>query len=414
LKILLVTARYPWPARRGDQLRTAQLLELLAPEHQLTLLAPAAAAGQSPAPPLPPGTELVTYRTAGGWDRARRLLGVLRALWRGLPLQSGLFFSPDLSRQLRRLAPAADLAVLQLVRLAVHRKDLGPTPLVLDLVDDLALNFARRSAVDRRWLRPALAAEARLLGRAQRRLAGQAAGVLLVSERDRRELVSGLPASLAERISTVRLAVEAGPLAPAPAPGLAPSLGDRLVFTGNLGYFVNVDAICWWLREVWPAVAASRPGLRLLVAGDRPARAVQRAVARAAAPGWKRRPRPEEAAVALVESATDLRAVLAGATAALAPMRCGSGVPIKVLEAWSAGVPVIASPWAAAGTTGVPGEDLLIAQSAGDWVAAIGKLLDDPATGRRLAHGGRQRLAADYSRRQVKQQLLAAIAAASR
>jgi glycosyltransferase involved in cell wall biosynthesis len=405
LDILLVTARYPWPPRRGDQLRTCQMLELLAPEHRVTLLTPAPPAGQppqAPAPPLPPGASMVTYGTAG-----RAAGGLARAAVRGLPLQSGLFFSADLRRQLGVLAPRADLAVLQLVRLAAHRDDLGGTPVLVDLIDDLALNFSRRAAVDSWWLRPALALEGRLLARAQHRLTRAAAGVLLVCERDRREVTAGLPSALAGRVRIVGLAVEPGSTAE-PAAGAAGFAGPpRLVFTGNLGYFVNSDAISWWLREVWPSVAARRPDLELVVAGDRPGPRLQRLLAEAQLPA------AGAGAVTVVESPSDLPRVLAGAAAALAPMRCGSGVPVKILDAWSQGVPVVASPWAAAGTAGVPGEDLLVASSPRQWAEALDRLLQDPTAWRRLAVNGRRRLLADYSRQHVKRQLLAAVEAAA-
>jgi polysaccharide biosynthesis protein PslH len=420
------------------------MLELLAPEHSVTLLTPEAPAGEQPPPA---GTAVETYRAgagAGGLIRAGGGLrgaasglsgaasgflgaanGLARAATRGLPLQSGWFYSADLRRQLRRLAPRADLVVLQLVRLAAHRADLGATPVLVDLIDDLALNFARRAAVDRWWLRPALALEARLLARAQRRLVRQAAVVLLVSCRDRRELTRGLPAALADRVRTVALAVEptAGALEPA-AGAAAPAEPPALVFTGNLGYFVNADAISWWLREVWPAVAARCPGLKLVVAGDRPPARLRRLVTAAeatAAAAWATWVAgAAEAAgaagaageVTLVESPPDLRRLLAGATVALAPMRCGSGVPVKILEAWSQGVPVVASPWAAAGTTGVPGEDLLVANSPRQWAEVLSGLLQNPSARRRLAANGRRRLQTDCSRQAVKAQLLAAVAAA--
>ena len=38
MKILLVTSRYPWPPRRGDQMRALQMLDFLSVEHELTLL----------------------------------------------------------------------------------------------------------------------------------------------------------------------------------------------------------------------------------------------------------------------------------------------------------------------------------------------------------------------------------------
>jgi glycosyltransferase involved in cell wall biosynthesis len=91
-------------------------------------------------------------------------------------------------------------------------------------------------------------------------------------------------------------------------------------------------------------------------------------------------------------------------------MRCGSGVPIKVLEAWSVGVPVVATPWAVAGTSGRQGEDFrLVGTHPIEWVHAIEELLNDPVARQRLAESGRRRLESDYSREAVRQQILAVV-----
>lgn len=231
--------------------------------------------------------------------------------------------------------------------------------------------------------------EARLLAVAERRLAERAKRVLVVCERDRQALIERLPPDRAAKISMVPLAVEADP--PRDGGGGEPIL----VMTGNLGYFPNVDAVTWWLREVWPDLKRAQPDVRLVVAGARPTRAVRQAV--------------KKAGVQLLEAPEDLRSVLSQATLALAPLRCGSGVPIKILEAWAVGVPVLVS-WAAAGTSGRLGEDFVQAgPDPAEWVAAIGRLLADPAAGRRLAENGRRRLAADYSREVVRERLLGII-----
>ncbi len=390
MKILLATSRYPWPPRRGDQLRAVQMLEALSGEHELTLLAPEPAAGQ-PSPPADAPCRVELYRPR----RAALFAGLARTVIRRLPFQSALFYQPDLGRRLRELAPRHDLGVLQLVRLAHHAEDFGGTPIVADLIDSLALNFARRAEVDRPWLAPILGAEARRLAAAERRLAERSLRLLVVCERDRQAIAGRLPPALAARTAVVPIAVEEVGERAAPAEtGGAPVLA----ITGNLGYFVNADAVGWWLRDVWPRLRAARPEVRLVIAGDRPS------------PGLRRR--AEAAGATLLESPPDLRAVLAEATLALAPMRCGSGVPIKVLEAWSVGVPVVASPWAAAGTSGVPGEDLALAgPDPAHWVAAVTALLDDPAARARLAANGRRRLTADYSREVVRKRWLDAVRA---
>ena len=77
---------------------------------------------------------------------------------------------------------------------------------------------------------------------------------------------------------------------------------------------------------------------------------------------------------------------------------------------WAVGVPVVATPWAVAGTSGRQGEDFrLVGTHPIEWVHAIEELLDDPIARQRLAENGRRRLASDYSRETVREQLLGVI-----
>lgn len=376
-------------------MRAVQMLDFLAAEHEVTLLTPAPKSGQLP-PPADAPYRVELYRPERG---LASIYGMGRVVARNLPLQSGLFYQRDLGRKLRELAPRHDLGILQLVRLAVHLEDFGSTPLLVDLIDSLSLNFSLRAAVDRVWLRPLLKVEARLLALGERRLAERAAGVIVVCERDRQALVNRLTPELAAKVSVVRLAVRERKVEPPEEREKLWREGDKgpvLVMTGNLGYFVNVDAVTWWLREVWPSLRRARPDIRVVVAGERPAASIRREI--------------QKAGVTLIESPRDMRSIIAQATLSLAPMRCGSGVPIKVLEAWSVGVPVVATPWAVAGTSGRQGEDFrLVGTHPIEWVHAIEELLSDPIARQRLAENGRRRLEADYSREAVRNQILAVV-----
>ncbi len=395
MRILLVVSRWPWPPRRGDQLRALQVCRLLAEQHRVTLLAPEDGDADAAAAPAGLPFRVETYATGP----LAAVGGVARAAAAGRPLQSGLFHHPGLAARLRELAPAADLAVLQLVRLVAHAGDLGDTPFVVDLVDSLALNLERRARYDFPWHRPLLALEARRLLAAETALVRRAAGGWLVCDRDRAWLASRLPPAAAARLRVVPMQViqpgaangEGDP--PAPRDPAAP----RLALTGNLGYFPTADAVSWWVREVWPGLRQARPELRLTLAGERPAPAVRRA---ARQPG-----------VELVASPPSLAPVLAAAAVAVAPLRAGSGVPLKVLEAWAAGVPVVASAWAAAGAAARPGFELLVAETPEEWRQAVLRLLDDPGLAGRLAAGGRARLAAGHSADAVRRALYTALPA---
>lgn len=389
MKILLVAGRPPWPPRRGDQLRASQTLEALRGEHEVTLLAPAA----PDEPPLA-GVRREAYRRG-----ATTWLAAAARLLRGWPVQALPFHQRDLARQLRRLAPRHDLVVLQLVRLAPHLRDTCGRPVMADLVDCLSLNVTTRAAVSPAWLRPALRVEARRVAAAERAMVAASRRALVVCERDRSALGEGAP-EVAAKVYVLAVAIRGASDAAAQPGGARASQGTppTVAITGNLGYFPNRDAVTWWLDEVWPALRRIEPALRLVVAGDRPPRSMRRRVRRAGGE--------------LIAKPPDLVAVLAGATVAAAPLRCGSGVPLKVLDAWSVGVPVVASRFAAEGAGARDEHDALVAESPEEWIAAMRRLLFDPALRARLAEAGRER-AESLTLERMRAELLRLVALAA-
>ncbi|MEO7794359.1 MAG: glycosyltransferase, partial [Thermoanaerobaculia bacterium] len=309
MKILLVSTAWPWPTRKGYQVRLLQVASALARWHEVTLLVPEAQPG---APSHPSGLAIETYRRS----RAASPAGVGAAFLGRRALQSGLFTSADLRRRLRELAPRFDRVVLQLVRFAGVTEELGGTPWVVDLVDSLSLNLQRRAALDRVWLRPLLLFEARRLAHDEHRMIAASSAALLVSERDRLHLSATLPPELAAKLAVVPLALPEAPTGLAPRAVRAAGEAE-LAITGNLGYFPTVRGVRWFLDQVWPEVARKYPRARLLVAGARPPRALAR---RVRALGGR-----------VVANPADLAALLADSDVALAPLLAGSGTPIKLL-----------------------------------------------------------------------------------
>ena len=386
MRILVVAGRHPFPPRRGDELRAIQCATALASRHQVTLLVPESPFSGTIPIDLPFRVE--TFR------RRRTLLpaAMLGALANGLPNKNAFFAFPALAPRLEELRSTVDLVVLQLVRLASVLPALDGPPLIVDFVDSLSLNFPSRARRDRPWLRPLFELEAARVAQSEAKLLDRARVALLVSDRDRQDLERRVDPSQHGRLRTVPIAVAPGAADrrsgdPWPADARAPERrAETLVFSGNFGYFVNRDALRWFLARVWPRLRRERPGLRLLAAGSRAPAALRREIARVGAE--------------LLDDPPDLRAVLAGATIAVAPRQCGRGMPIKVLEAWSAGTPVVASSWGAAG---VDGEGALeVADDPDQWVATIVRLLDTPERRTALAAAARARLSRRYSPEAVR------------
>ncbi|HKI85634.1 MAG TPA: glycosyltransferase family 4 protein [Thermoanaerobaculia bacterium] len=378
MKIALVANRWPWPPRRGDQLRASQLAGFLDHEYELTVLAPLPPRGEAPWAG-PTSAELVPFEI-GVWDR---VYGLANAALTGKPLESGLLRSRRLLDLIEMVNP--DLVILQLARLApwITRR-LEGVPLIVDFVDSLSLNFERRARLDKGWKRPLLKLEAKRLARAERDLVAASAASVVVAARDRDFIARALDRKLASRLAVIPLAIDLSNIAPSDRQAGA---GVNFVVTGSLGYYPTAEGLRWWLRDVWPPVRRALPEARLTIAGSRAGRGLSALIARAGAE--------------LVADPESLDGILGTATASLVPLRAGSGSPIKVLEAWRAGAPVVSTTWGAAGVEGRRGEDLLIADEPGAWVEALVALSQDRGLRERLARGGLERLQRDYAAQTV-------------
>ena len=137
-----------------------------------------------------------------------------------------------------------------------------------------------------------------------------------------------------------------------------------LVFTGAMDYWPNIDAVQWFAAEVFPALLAKMPSLRFVIVGARPAAAVT-ALA-------------QQAGVIVTGTVPDVRPYIHHAEIAVAPLRIARGIQNKVLEAMAMARPVIVSPQALEGIEAQPGTDLVLADGAEAFIAAITALLATP------------------------------------
>jgi len=364
VKVLFLVTRFPAPPWRGDQTRAYHHLRLLAARHEITCVAlvarrpPPEACAEIEA--MGVRVEVVRLGLGGAAASVARVLGGDRR-----PLQVLLYAARGARARVAALMAGTDVVHAQLVRTLAYLPAARPPAAVVDLIDALSANFAGRAASERGPLGPVVAWEAARLRRCEAELVRSGIPCLVVSERERAALGGGVS------IRVVPNGVE---------PGAFRYVEDgrpaaRLVFGGNLGYFPNVDAASWLVGDIFPRVRTAIPGAELRLVGARPARAVR---ALATAPG-----------VSLAASVPAMAPELAAATVAIVPLRAGSGLQNKVLEAMAVGTPVVATPRAVAGLDVRSGEHVLLAEDAPALARAVVDLLRDPARARRLAHAAR-------------------------
>ena len=154
-----------------------------------------------------------------------------------------------------------------------------------------------------------------------------------------------------------------------------------IVFSGNLEYHPNVEAVRWFRAEIWPRVRerAARersPNVEWRLIGRNP-----EAVAR-----WTSGDNRIRAIGPVEDAVTEI----ARAKVAVVPLLSGSGTRFKILEAWAAGRAVVSTALGAAGLGAVDGKHLLVRDDPGGFASAIADLLDDDARRKALGAAGRE------------------------
>jgi polysaccharide biosynthesis protein PslH len=149
---------------------------------------------------------------------------------------------------------------------------------------------------------------------------------------------------------------------------------DAIVFSGNLEYHPNVEAVRWFRTRIWPQVREHAPGMDWRLLGSHP-----EAVARFTG---------GDPRIRVIGPVEDAVANLAEAKVCLAPLLSGSGTRFKILEAWAAGRAVVATTLGAEGLGARHGEHLLLADNPEDFAGAILRLWNDPPLRARLGDAG--------------------------
>jgi glycosyltransferase involved in cell wall biosynthesis len=189
-------------------------------------------------------------------------------------------------------------------------------------------------------------------------------------------------AALATEIApNANLAVYPNALPETPAP-LIPEQ-PVVVFSGNFEYHPNIDAVDFLMSSIWPEVHRQCPDLRLRLVGrgDRFIRHLLPSGFNVEVTGPVENTLPEIAAARIV----------------IAPLRTGSGTRIKILEAWAAARPVVATSLAAEGLECLGDRDVIIANGGKDFGTAIAALNADPGRRVSISVNGRRLFEQNYT-----------------
>lgn len=374
--MLFLSSRFPYPPYKGDQLKVYQLLRYFSREHTITL---------------------VTFVES---EREIRLIDKLRPycaeifpvvhrpltaffkcianLPSNRPFQLAYFDSDSMRRTLDRVLSNQrfDAIYVHLIRMADYVKDLKGARKILAIEDPLSLHYERALPYLGMLSRLFYRIEGRRVSEYEQKIGLHFHHSLVVSPSDKE--------TLEERFGYRNLVISPhGVDLEFFSPQYTPNDGPpSIVFSGNMGYYPNIDAALYFWSEILPRIWKSFPETRFIIVGTNPSASVRRL--------------EEDPRVTVTGFVKDIRPTFRSATVSVCPLRIGAGIQNKILEALAMGVPVVATPLANTGVRLNSEGEVLLGQDADDFARQTIRVIADPELRRHLSENGRKAVEKRY------------------
>jgi polysaccharide biosynthesis protein PslH len=370
--VLYLCQKNPWTLSGGALIRNAWIIRTLAQRYAVDLVT-------ADDERFPPGTFAALCRSIRQFPRA---MGRVAQISRGLSaLRPGaaLLTSGTVTRDCRDYVRR----VLETKTYAAVMFDLQMLDALPDRLENLIYHahnceyrlFRRRAGIEPVWLRSLLMFDAERLKRLERSVIERAGLIVACSEADVADLNDLNPSAAAKAIVAPN-GVDVASYADVRA---TPSQDATVLITGSFDWRPNLLGAQWFLERVMPELERLAGTKRVCV---RVAGRMQSHVRTGLA---------QRRNVVAIANPAAMQSELALATVVAVPVLASSGTRLRLLEAWAAGRPVVATTPGAFGLRYTEGRDLLVEDNPQCFARALWRLLSEPETRARLGAAGLER-----------------------
>lgn len=381
MKILFVTTRLPYPIDKGDKLRAFYQSKYLSKSNEIYLFAiDEEYKSESEINVL---KEFIKKIKVVRINKLRILLNLFSKLFSKLPFQVAYYYNSTIHKKLLSFVKEVEPDVLyfQLVRSAELANNLYSIPKVIDFVDALSKGIERRMEKSNFLMNMILSIELFRLKKYEKKILDSFDKYLIISSEDR----NFLPIENKEDIVVIPNGVDFNFYHPIDSEKLY-----DIFFSGNLNYPPNIDASVYLVKAILPLVVKELPNVKVLIGGANPGKKVQSLQSKNVdVRGW----------------VNDIRDYYKISKVFIAPMRMGTGLQNKILQAMAMKIPCVVSSLAAKGLSNNSQDFILIADTPKEFKENILKLLNDKQYYDTIAEKSYEYVKANYDWSKISLQL---------
>lgn len=376
MNILYLSTENPYPPDHGHHLRTYNVLRHLAEQHKVFFLgfwqSEDELKHKAHLETLCARVDLLPI--SGRAQKVNYGFGLLANLFSAWPFTVQRYFRREAVQRIRQIMQEnhIDLVHFDLMHLAPYLECSSGTPSVLVNHNVESLRLERLAQVQKNFAaRVYLNLQQRKMRRFELERCRRFTQLITVSETDAEILQKTCKI---ENIVEIPNGVDADFFDIAddkPEP-------DSLVWTGGMGSPYNRDAVDYFLEDIFPKIFVQCPQIKVTIVGDTPSPTLQQY--------QKRHPQN----IFIAGYVDDVRPYMQRASIFIAPMRCGSGTKVKVINAMAMGKAIVSSSVGAEGLKVEPGKDLIITDAPQEFADRVLQLLKEPVRRREMGENARR------------------------
>lgn len=385
MRLLFIANRFPYPPFRGDKLKIYNLVKQLSKIHEIDLITfVEQQSDYQYLDELKPFFKNIVLQDLPKW---KSVLNVLLGFFNAKPLQVNYFKSTGFSKKVKQLIDENnyDAIHVQHLRMAQYAINISHPNVILDLPDAFSLYWERRKTVKRNFFVKILDnIESKKVMKYEALVLSKFKKSLVCSIEDSEFLVKKHGV---KNIDILPNGVDISVFKPS---NHDYSHNNQLLFTGNMDYAPNVDAVIYFVSDVLPIIQEKRK-VKFIIAGQRPIEKVKIL--------------DNGETIFVTGFIQDLTSVYNDASVVVAPLRFGAGTQNKVLEAMAMGIPVVCSNIGFQGLGIENGQGAFMKTNAAEFAQQVIELLNSEELRRKTGELGIHVIQSKFSWENIANQL---------